>query len=381
MARLANAFDLLGEDSFDVRTVVAIVDAKQDAADFLAAEKKKKEEAKEAERKRAEQRQRLKKKKLRDAVVNSVLAFPAYRPPSSFRRHPSFPQVYNDEQKQGQGVVHAPIVKKKWVPKSGENGAALAAVNSSSLELEKEKEKGKETEACDATVEKKQTKEGGVDGEEKTKEEVGSNNGGDGGSSSKSVDGNSRQNKNGSLRRKLRKQKKAADGGETKEAEDTKEGDTSSVQNQFTPRSYTLKEYEEMKKRESLKINDNDSSHQQQPQPPKKVTIDVNTEFRTPQERQGLFDNGGRRFNNGGRRFNNGGQRYNGERRFNNEGRRFDNGGQRFNNEGRRFDNGGQIFNNEGRRFDNGRQRSNKEGQRGLEFNLNDAEFPTLGRN
>ncbi|XP_050383913.1 uncharacterized protein LOC126800571 [Argentina anserina] len=341
------------------------------------AEKKKKEEAKEAERKRAEQRQLLKKKKLRETVVNSVLAFPTYRPSSSsFRRRPSFPQEYNNEQNQsqgqGQGVVHAPVIKKKWVPKSGslsENGAAKATASPSSLEMEKEK--GNETEGCEATVEKKQTNEGVVDGEEKTKEEEGINNGGDGSSSIKSVDGKSRQNKNGSVRRKLRKQKKAVDGGEKKEAEDTKEGDTSSVQNQITPHLYTLKEYEEMKKRESLKEkkdNDNNSSHQQ-PQSPKKVSIDVNKEFQTPlvDERQRRFDNGGRRFNSEVRRRHNNARpmHNNGEPRFNNEGPRYNNGERRFNNEGRRFENGGQRFNNEGQK---------------LEFSLNNAEFPILGR-
>ncbi|XP_062025950.1 uncharacterized protein LOC133742268 [Rosa rugosa] len=395
MARLANAFDLLGEQSSDVRRMIAIVDAKADAG-FLAAEKKRKEEAKEAERKKEEERQQQKKKNIRDTLLNSVLAFPTHRPSSS-RRRPNFPREYNDEQNQGQGV-HAPVVKKKWVPKSeleskSENGAAKAAASPSSsnkiqgtqkeeaknqiqshqgyyqqrrgrgfghgayqnrgtrtgsysehsdkknvLELEKERE----TQGCDAAAEKQQTKEA-VDGDKQSKEE-GVNNDGDGGSSSKSVDGKKSQNKNGSLRRKLRKQKAAA-GGEKKDGEDTnQEGDTSSVQNQSTPRLYTLKEYEEMKKRESLnekKEGESNSAH------PKRVTVDVNKEFRTPQvdERQRGLDNGGRRFNN--------------------EGRRFNNGGRRFNNEGRRFDNGWQSSNNEGRR---------------LQYSLDNAdEFPTLG--
>ncbi|XP_040369192.1 eukaryotic translation initiation factor 3 subunit A-like [Rosa chinensis] len=426
MARLANAFDLLGEESSDVRRMIAIVDAKADAG-FLAAEKERKEEAKEAERKKEEERQQGKKKNIRDTLLNSVLAFPTHRPSSS-RRRPNFPREYNNEQNQGQGV-HAPVVKKKWVPKSeleskSENGAAKAAASPSSsnkiqgtqkeevknqvqshqgyyqqrrgrgfghgayqnrgtrtgsysehsdkknvLELEKERE----TQGCDAAVEKQQTKEA-VDGDKQSKEE-GVNNDGDGGSSSKSVDGKKRQNKNGSLRRKLRKQKAAA-GGEKKDGEDTnQEGDTSSVQNQSTPRLYTLKEYEEMKTRESLnekkegesleekKDNDINSAH------PKRVTVDVNKEFRTPQvgERQRGLENGGRRFNNEGRRFTNGGQRFN-------------NGGPRFNNEGRRFDNGGQRSNNEGRRFDNGGQRSNNGGRR-LQYSLDNAdEFPSLGR-
>lgn len=102
MSRLANAFDLLGEDSSDVRRLVAIVDAKADAA-FLVVEKKRKEEAKEAERKKEEKRQQRKKKTAEKRICPI--------PPQGFHRG----SPANDEQGH-EGQV--PVVKQKWVPKS-----------------------------------------------------------------------------------------------------------------------------------------------------------------------------------------------------------------------------------------------------------------------
>lgn len=69
----------------------------------------------------------------------------------------------------------------------------------------------------------------------------------DGDSSTKSSDGRRRQNRNGSVRRKLKK-KKAAEG-EKKEGENNQKVDTSNVvHNQYT-QVYTLKEYESLKKK------------------------------------------------------------------------------------------------------------------------------------
>lgn len=242
MSRLANAFDLLGEDSSDVRRLVAIVDAKADAS-FLAAEKKSKEEAKEAERKKEEKRQQ-RKKKTAEKRIRPV-------PPQGFHR--GSPAIL-EQGHEG----HVPVVKQKWVPKSELQSESQ---NDSSDQIQGTQEEeaknkiqyvnhhghyqqrrgrgrghggyqnqgtrnGSHSDHNNLPEKEKETKGGAgehvkeevVDNNKQVQEqeEEGVNNGGDGGSSNKSVDGKRRQNKNGSLRRKMKK-KKAAAGGEKKE--------------------------------------------------------------------------------------------------------------------------------------------------------------------
>jgi hypothetical protein len=112
--------------------------------------------------------------------------------------------------------------------------------NNNGLELEKEESRG----AAAVVMENGQTDGGhvnnGMNGSEVSTSRDGDN-------SIKSSDGRRRQNRNGSVRRKLKK-KKAAEG-EKKEGENNQKVDTSNaVHNQYT-QVYTLKEYESLKKK------------------------------------------------------------------------------------------------------------------------------------
>lgn len=254
LAPVANAFDLLDEDSSDL---ISIVDAKKDDA-FVAAERKRIEEEKKAVReakmkarveemkakKRAIQEQERKKK----AYEASILGFHGHsaRPSPSFSRGPT-----------------------GGIPKPSNDGLQpQLAQSSSALELQVKESRGAVVEEEAASVD---------------------------GSSSKSSGGSRRPNVNGSLRRKQKKKKKAASG-EKKEGEDQQGGNIAAaavaapVGNNNYPRSYTLKEYEERKKREEDEKD-------------KKFNAINNGMDHRPRR----FDNEGQRFD--GRRFDNGGQK------------------------------------------------------------------------